>query len=128
MRWQSKGSRLCARQALTMAGPMVRFGTKWPSMTSRWRRSAPASMEAISSASLLKSADSSDGAIFMIVGCRLSVVADNWQPITDNSLRGRRRHRGTLDDTSLLLADHDRDRVARADRRAAKRELPDDDA
>src|SRR5687767_7921745 len=52
--------------APTTTGPMVRFGTKRPSMTSMWRRSAPpASTRAMSSASAAKSADRIDGAIFM---------------------------------------------------------------
>src|SRR5439155_15926632 len=42
MRWASKGSWVRLRSALIVFGPNVRFGTKWPSMTSRWIRSAPA--------------------------------------------------------------------------------------
>ena len=32
-----------ARAALQTSGPMVMFGTKWPSITSTWIQSAPAS-------------------------------------------------------------------------------------
>src|SRR6266851_1344906 len=34
IRWQSSGSLVTARSALTMGGPKVIFGTKWPSITS----------------------------------------------------------------------------------------------
>jgi len=57
-----------ARQAITIAGPIVRFGTKWPSITSRCRTSAPCSMLAISSASFEKSAERRDGASLMVTG------------------------------------------------------------
>ena len=46
------------------AGPIVMFGTKWPSMTSTWIQSAPASaMARTSSPSLAKSADRIEGAM-----------------------------------------------------------------
>src|SRR5262245_474924 len=51
--------------AATTTGPMVRFGTKRPSITSTWSWSASASTRAISSPSAAKSADRIDGAIFM---------------------------------------------------------------
>ena len=41
MRWASKGCLPMRRRRLINPGPKVMFGTKWPSMTSRWRRSAP---------------------------------------------------------------------------------------
>src|SRR5271157_4809641 len=48
---------------------MVRLGTKWPSMMSRWRMEAPArSTRAISSARRAKSADRIDGTISIIYG------------------------------------------------------------
>src|SRR5262245_49205268 len=48
----------------TTGGPMVRLGTKWPSITSTWCQSAPAaSIPASSSARRAKSAESSDGAM-----------------------------------------------------------------
>ena len=40
IRWQSNGSFVRFRSALMIGGPMVMFGTKWPSITSRCRRSA----------------------------------------------------------------------------------------
>src|SRR4051794_18762468 len=53
----------------TTGGPMVRLGTKWPSMTSRCRREAPPrSTRAISSASRAKSADRIEGTISIICG------------------------------------------------------------
>ena len=46
-------------------GPKVRFGTKWPSITSTCIISAPPfSKERISSLNLLKSADKIEGEIF----------------------------------------------------------------
>jgi len=44
-------------------GPIVRLGTKCPSITSTWRRSASAATRSTSSASWAKSADRIDGAI-----------------------------------------------------------------
>src|SRR2546428_12355149 len=84
-------------------GPIVMFGTKWPSMTSRGSKSACCSTLAISSASFAKSADNNDGAI-LIMRCR-RLLHD----------RGR-----------FLPADHDCDWIAGAHRRTAKRELTND--
>src|SRR5690348_16191041 len=53
----------------TTGGPMVKLGTKWPSITSRWSMETPArSTRAISSASRAKSADRIDGIISIICG------------------------------------------------------------
>ncbi len=41
IRWASNGIRVRFRRALIVLAPKVRFGTKWPSITSRWIRSAP---------------------------------------------------------------------------------------
>ncbi len=41
-----RAARSAAGGALIVFGPKVRFGTKWPSMTSRWIRSAPAVLDA----------------------------------------------------------------------------------
>ena len=41
IRWASSGSWVRGRMPLIIFGPNVRFGTKWPSMTSMWKRSAP---------------------------------------------------------------------------------------
>ena len=50
IRCTSSGSRVARCSAVTTGGPMVRFGTKWPSITSTWIRSAPpASTRAMSS-------------------------------------------------------------------------------
>src|SRR4029079_13516292 len=60
----SNGLVVCGRSAFTTAGPMVRLGTKWPSMTSMWIQSAPASSIArTSSPSLAKSAERIEGAM-----------------------------------------------------------------
>src|SRR5271157_3453271 len=67
MRWTSKCRRVVLRTDSTTGGPMVRLGTKWPSMTSRCRMVAPArSTRAISSAKRAKSADRIDGTISII--------------------------------------------------------------
>jgi hypothetical protein len=55
---------LCGRSAFTTIGPMVRLGTKCPSMTSMWIQSAPAaSIARTSSPSRAKSADRMEGAM-----------------------------------------------------------------
>ena len=56
----------CGRKARTAGGPKVRFGTKWPSITSTWIQSAPwRSTAAISAPKLAKSAERIEGAILM---------------------------------------------------------------
>src|SRR4030095_9299699 len=61
----SSGLRATFLSASTTGMPMVRFGTKWPSMTSTCSQSAPASSTLrTSSARRTKSADRSEGAIF----------------------------------------------------------------
>ena len=68
IRWTSNGLAVCGRSAFTTAGPMVRLGTKWPSITSTWIQSAPASSTArTSSPSRAKSAERMEGA--MRTGC-----------------------------------------------------------
>jgi hypothetical protein len=50
--------------ALTKVKPIVMFGTKWPSMTSTWIKSAPPrSAAAIDAPSAAKSADRIEGAM-----------------------------------------------------------------
>src|SRR3954451_1311088 len=109
-----------------MAGPMVRFGTKWPSMTSRCRTSAPCSTLAISSASFEKSAERRDGAsLIMKLPVAGFQLPGNREPVTGNSSNGHRRC--LLDDVRLFrLAHDDRNRIAPAHRRAAQRKLADD--
>src|SRR5437868_157501 len=69
MRWTSRWSRVFLRMDSTTGGPIVRLGTKWPSMTSRCRREAPPrSTRAISSARRAKSADKMEGTISIICG------------------------------------------------------------
>src|ERR1700678_38927 len=54
--WQSRGSLVMGRSALTMGGPKVMLGTKWPSMTSTWTMvPPPRSAAATSSARWAKS-------------------------------------------------------------------------
>ena len=60
---------MCGRRARTTSGPIVMFGTKWPSMTSTWIQSAPAATTSrTSSPSRAKSADRIEGA--MTIGLR----------------------------------------------------------
>src|SRR5258705_8369383 len=67
MRCRSSGRRVRFRMDSITGGPMLRLGTKWPSMTSTWSRSAPAvSTRAMASPSAAKSADRMRGAIFMM--------------------------------------------------------------
>src|ERR1700730_5558599 len=49
--------------AATTGGPMVRFGTKWPSITSTWRRSATGATQSMALAKAAKSAERMDGAM-----------------------------------------------------------------
>src|SRR4051795_4724955 len=49
--------------AATTGGPIVRFGTKWPSITSTCSRSASGATASMASARAAKSADRIDGAI-----------------------------------------------------------------
>src|SRR5262245_5221714 len=63
MRCVSRGSRVTRRTDCTMAGPIERLGTKCPSITSTWMRSAPArSASAICSPRRAKSAARIEGA------------------------------------------------------------------
>ncbi len=65
MRCTSQTSEVAALSCFSSGTPMVRLGTKWPSMTSIWTKAAPAcSIMAMSSAKCMKSADKMDGAIF----------------------------------------------------------------
>src|SRR6185369_1843782 len=103
-----------------MPGPMVMFVTKWPSMTSRCRTSAPCSTLAISSASFEKSAERSDGASLIM---KLPVAGFQ---LPGKSLN-RRRLRALLDDVRLFrLADDEGDGVPPAHWRAAQRKLTND--
>src|SRR5260370_10858750 len=57
------------RKEATTSGPIVRFGTKWPSITSQWITVPPPSSAALaSSASRAKFADSIEGASSMVMG------------------------------------------------------------
>ena len=62
IRWVSKNRSLWARSEATTGGPMVRLGTKWPSMTSTCSQSVPGATRPTASARLPKSADRMDGA------------------------------------------------------------------
>ena len=65
MRCTSSGRFVAFLSCLTTGTPIVRFGTKWPSITSTCTYPAPASsMSAMSRPRCMKSADRMDGAIF----------------------------------------------------------------
>jgi hypothetical protein len=61
----SKGMLVYLRHQRIVSGPNVTFGTKFPSMTSNWTRSHPASSSLLQSApSLPKSAGNTEGMIY----------------------------------------------------------------
>src|SRR5260370_5612493 len=64
IKWQSKGTlAMVFRSEATTGGPIVKFGTKWPSITLRCKTVPPPSMAASASApSCAKSAERMDGA------------------------------------------------------------------
>src|SRR5229473_7736622 len=64
IKWQSKGTlEIVLRSEATTGGPIVRFGTKCPSITSRWSTVPPPSMAASASApSCAKLAERMEGA------------------------------------------------------------------
>src|SRR5215207_6843366 len=62
-RWASMGRSMAAASEAATIGPMVRLGTKWLSITSKWTRSAPPlCARCTSSARFAKSAASIEGA------------------------------------------------------------------
>src|SRR5882724_5460302 len=68
IRWISRGRCVTRRRDWTIAGPMLRFGTKCPSITSTWIRSAPAcSASATCWPRRAKSAARIDGASFTVI-------------------------------------------------------------
>ena len=72
-----------------MSGPIVMFGTKWPSMTSTWMTRAPAlSTASTSSPRREKSADRMDGAMW--ISCSRSVMISSVTRI--GAAREPRRH------------------------------------
>src|SRR5437667_336179 len=106
IKWASKGTLVSARIDLTIAGPIVRLGTKWPSITSMWSMSAPASAASRTwSPKRSNRADKIDGAILMAIGLRNERA---WNKIS--LPQGLRRREGTR--YSARLGSMDR-RVAR---------------
>src|SRR5438067_2733774 len=80
--------------ALTTGGPMVRLGTKWPSMTSICRRSASAATASMAWARAAKSADRIDGATRTMAAVTLpgGPQTDDVHPV---SARGLRKQAGS---------------------------------
>src|SRR5215471_20949453 len=82
--------------ALTTAGPIVRLGTKWPSMTSRWMAPAPPfSTERTASSRRAKLAErmegqsmNSDGGLAMILRLAANGQADGI-PLPQREARRR---------------------------------------
>src|SRR5882757_4609786 len=71
IRWVSSGRRVTGRSEYTIGAPIERLGTKCPSITSTWIRSAPArSASATCSPRRAKSAARIDGAIFTMSSSR----------------------------------------------------------
>src|SRR5882757_9692145 len=63
MRWQSSGSRVALRSDFTTGGPIVKLGTKCPSMMSTWMTlPPPAAARSTWSAKWAKSAERIEGA------------------------------------------------------------------
>src|ERR1700677_3718316 len=62
IRWVSKKRSVCSRSDETTGGPMVRLGTKCPSMTSTWSHSEPGAIWSTASDRQPKSAERIDGA------------------------------------------------------------------
>src|SRR4051812_25923174 len=86
------------------------FGTKCPSITSRWRKSAPpCSTSSISDPSFAKSADRIDGAIWGMLEVKGLVVMEvrglGVSPKVFHTRLGRRAQ-ATICATPSLLADH----------------------
>ena len=94
IKWMSKGRFVSLRRAATRAWPKVMFGTKRPSITSRWRRSAPpASAARTSSARRPKSAVKIEGASFIVGTLRVWRETGKAESETGEAAResGRRR-------------------------------------
>ena len=105
IRWQSNTLSVRLRIALMTGGPKVMFGTKCPSITSRWIQSAPARTTAsTSSPSREKSLDSIDGAISVVLmagpSCGYARAAlhepQGLRQAPPLSSAGRPRHRGAF--------------------------------
>src|SRR5262245_29952197 len=116
MRWTSNGRSVTRRSEATTGGPIVRLGTKWPSMTSRWRSRAPPSRTAsISSPRRAKSADSSEGASAGPRGMAAAPRGRPPDPAFADSLIVPSLH---------AVSDHQRDQITRLHRVARLRTLP----
>src|SRR4026207_1415683 len=101
----SSGTVATRRSDLTTGGPIVRFGTKWPSMTSTWMGSAPpASTAAISRG---RGGETGGG-----VG---------------GAGGGRSRRQGSTAPGAASLRALERDGVSGVHQEAAGRSLPDDE-
>src|SRR5208282_6000652 len=75
IRWQSSGSRVARRKDFTTGGPIVRLGTKCPSMTSTWiTLPPPAVARSTWSARWAKSAESIEGASSIKIGSGVEAV------------------------------------------------------
>jgi hypothetical protein len=76
----SKGMLVYLRHQRIVSGPNVKFGTKFPSMTSNWIRSHPASSNFLQSApSLPKSAGNTEGMIYGTTGYEGNKMSNAFQ-------------------------------------------------
>ena len=66
IRWTSRNIPVCLRMDSTTGTPMVRLGTKAPSITSTWSQSAP-DTRLMSRSKLQKSAERMEGAILTMI-------------------------------------------------------------
>src|SRR6266478_47374 len=86
MRWQSRGSRVALRRDFTTGGPIVKLGTKCPSMMSTWMTEPPPSaVRPTWSAKWAKSAERIEGASSIKTG-NLSLTKEITSE--DSSTRG----------------------------------------
>src|SRR5713226_7833480 len=80
MRWQSSGSRVALRSDFTTGGPIVKLGTKCPSMMSTWITLAPPSVARSTwSAKWAKSAERIEGASSIKTG-NLGLPKGDYSP------------------------------------------------
>src|SRR5262249_47020899 len=84
IRWISNGKRVTRRSDAMIGAPSAMFGTKWPSMTSMWMRSAPAcSASPTCLPKWAKSAARMEGASF--TACVSISPVPPWSPCSDRS-------------------------------------------
>ena len=100
IRWQSSGNSVTLRSDFTTGGPIVRFGTKCPSIISTWMTLAPPSLAARTcSPRRAKSAERIEGAS-SIKGCLVELLLRTWARV-EILLEVYHSKRLSRDDSSL---------------------------